>query len=78
MLDADLVQEQVDPPCDHWCASGHKAPLLFRRDGPNSLEEPTRFYSVKGHGINGIYCELCLIVAHHMGMLKKQGLLSKE
>ena len=77
MMEADLIQEEVDPPLEHWCCSGHNAPLLFRRTGPDGPLEPTKFFLVKGHGINGIYCELCLIVAHHMSKLQKQGLIDK-
>jgi hypothetical protein len=78
MFDADLVQDEVDPPLQHWCCSGHYAPLMFRRSGPSSVEEPTRFFHVKGHGIDGIFCEPCLIVAHHISNLQKQGLIGKE
>lgn len=63
---ADLVQREVDPPKNRWCCSGHEAPLMFRRSGPESKEELTKFFQVSGHGINGIYCEPCLIIAHHM------------
>jgi hypothetical protein len=75
MLDADLTQKEVDPPLEHWCASGHCAPISFRRSGPDSLEEPTKFFHVTGHGIDGIYCEPCLIIAHHMSKIQKQGLV---
>ena len=77
-MDADLIQEEVDPPHEYWCASGHQAPLMFRREGPDKPAEPTKFFSVRGKGINGVYCELCLIVANHMSKLQKQGLVSKE
>ena len=78
MLDADLVQEEVDPPLEHWCASGHNAPILFRRSGPDAPEEPTRFFHVKGHSVDAVFCEPCLIVAHHMSNLQKKGLIGKE
>ena len=69
--DADLIQKEVDPPSNHWCASGHKAPDLFRRSGPGSMKEPTKFFHVAGHGIDGIYCEPCLIIAHHIAKEEK-------
>lgn len=72
-LEADLVQREVDNPCDNWCASGHRAPALFRRSGPGSAEEPIRFFHVTGHGISGIYCEPCLIIAHYMARQQKEG-----
>jgi hypothetical protein len=62
MFDADLTQREVEAPCGHWCASGHAAPLLFKRS--DGTEGPTRFFHIIGHGIDGVYCELCLIVAH--------------
>lgn len=74
-LEADLTQREIDCPHNRWCCSGHIAPLLFKRSGPNSLEEPTKFFMVTGNGIKGIYCELCLIVAHYMAKCKKQGLI---
>jgi hypothetical protein len=66
LFDVDLTQKEVNPPHDRWCCSGHEAVPFFKRNGPNSKDEPTRFFLVTGSGINGIYCELCLIVAHHM------------
>lgn len=74
-LVADLIQKEIDPPCNKWCCSGHVAPPLFRRSGPESLEEPTRFFMVTGNGINGIYCEICLIIAHHRARCIKEGLI---
>jgi len=71
MFTADLTQREVDPPANNWCASGHCAPLLFRRSGPGSPEEPTKFFHVSGHGINGIYCEPCLIIARWMSKQTK-------
>jgi hypothetical protein len=77
MLQVDLEQEQVEAPLGNWCASGHQAPSVFRRLGPNSMAEPTRFFLIKGHGINGIYCEPCLAIANHMAKLKKQGMIKE-
>lgn len=73
MLDFDLVQEEVEPPFNRWCCSGHVAPETFKREGPNGVAMPTRFFRVSGKGVNQIVCELCLIVANHMAKLKKQG-----
>ncbi len=75
MLEADFEQEEVETPLNHWCASGHQAPETFRREGPGTPELPTRFFLVKGHGMQGIYCEPCLAIAHHVARLKKKGLV---
>ena len=74
MFDADVDEVQVDPPYNRWCASGHQAPEQFRRGGPNSPLEPTRFFMVtcKNKEINGIYCEPCLFIAHWMAQQKKK------
>jgi hypothetical protein len=68
---ADLIQKEVDPPINHWCATGHCAVLFFRRSGPGSVEEPTKFFEVTGHGISGIYCEPCLIIARWVAQQTK-------
>lgn len=73
MFIADLTQEEVETPRERWCAAGHQAAETFRRTGPDSPAEPTKFFLVTGHGIHGIYCEPCLVIAHHMAQLKKQG-----
>lgn len=75
LLDADIVIEQIDEHVGGWCDSGHKAPAQFRRAGPESTEEPTRFFHFRSASVNGIYCEPCLIVANHLANLKKQGKL---
>ncbi len=67
---ADLIQREVEAPFNKWCACGHVAPTLFKRNGPDSPEEPTRFFLVSGQGINNIYCEICLIVANFMSKNK--------
>lgn len=75
LLEADMVFEQILDPPNSFCASGHVAPTLFRRAGPESPEEPTRFFLVKHKDARGIYCEPCLIIANHVARLKKQGLV---
>jgi len=72
MLEADLSYRQVDPPSDMWCCSGHVAPSFFRRKGPDSPEEPTRFFSISGKNIKGIYCEICVIISRKMAKLKQK------
>ena len=72
MIDADLTQREVEPPSNHWCASGHEAPPLFRRSGPGGKEEPTKFFHVTGHGTDGTYCEICLTVAHWMAAQRRK------
>ena len=72
---ADIVISETDPPINGLCASGHKAPETFRREGPDSPELPTRFFHVHTPTLSGIYCEPCLIIANHTARLKKQGLM---
>lgn len=65
----DLTMELLPPeeePAGRWCASGHVAPPFFRRDGAASAAEPTRFLRVTGQGLNGVYCEPCVVVANGM------------
>jgi hypothetical protein len=64
-LKADLLQQEVDPPFERWCASGHNAPLFQKNDAP------IRFFLVEGNNIKGIYCELCLIIANHIAKQKR-------
>ena len=63
---------EVSAPFQNLCASGHCAPLLFRREGPTGPEELTRFYEVRGEAIYGVYCEPCLIIANHLARLKRK------
>ena len=64
ILKADLIQKEVDPPHNKWCACGHIASDTYRRAGPDSLAEPTRFFEVSDGNIRAIYCEPCLVIAH--------------
>lgn len=70
-LKADLTQKEVDPPFNRWCACGHYAPSFFKKDGPHS-GLPIRFFLVEGKEINGIYCELCLIIANWNSSINKR------
>lgn len=72
MFKADLTQTEVEAPITKWCACGHTAPEFYRRSGPDSPQEPIRFFHVIGKNINGIYCEPCLVIAHHVAKIKKQ------
>jgi hypothetical protein len=63
---ADITFAELAPPMDNWCDSGHFAPVEFRRSGPESLSERTRFFKVSGRGLKGTYCEPCLVIANHM------------
>lgn len=75
-LEADLVQKEVDPPVNGWCSCGHKAPPTYKRSGPDSPSEPTRFFLVTAKdGLSKIYCEPCLVIAHWMAQQKKRGLV---
>jgi hypothetical protein len=72
-LSFDISETEVDPPLGKWCASGHTAPETYKRSGPDSPPEPTRFFLVQVSDICGIYCEPCLVIANHISRLKKQG-----
>jgi hypothetical protein len=65
-LKPDLLQKEVDPPFNRWCASGHVAPLHQKN---NNI---IRFFLIEGHNISGTYCELCLIVANHIANQDKK------
>ena len=71
MFDADFIQREVDCPSNNWCSSGHIAPDLYRRNGPDSSQETIRFFQVSGKNIEGIYCEICLVIAHWMAKKKR-------
>jgi len=74
--EVDLEQREIDPPTNRWCSCGHEAPAMFRRSGPNSPQEPTRFFMVSNKdGFLGNYCEMCLVIAHHIAQCKKKGLI---
>ena len=68
----DLSIKEIPAPITKYCCSGHMVPEMFRREGPDSPEEPTKFFQVTGKGINGIYCEPCLIVANYISQQKKK------
>lgn len=69
-LKEDLLIKEVTP-LNSWCCSGHFAPNKFKREGPTQPEEPTKFFHVIGNNIDGIYCELCLIIANYISKQKK-------
>jgi hypothetical protein len=71
MLDADIIQEEVDAPSNNWCCSGHYAASVFKRAGPKSNPEPTKFFKVTTKDHSGIYCEPCLIIARWLAKNKK-------
>lgn len=74
-FDIDISETEVDAPFNKWCASGHVAGETYRRSGPDSPAEPTRFFLVQANDIHAIYCEPCLVVANYISRLKKQGLI---
>jgi hypothetical protein len=66
---ADLVIKQVPSPQNNWCKSGHEV--------KNKLGEDVevRFYQVtskKKPAVDGVYCELCLVIANSMANSKKK------
>ena len=75
MLDADFNAVEVDCPIGNWCDSGHRAPELFGRNGPDTDPLPMRFFMVNGKALKGTYCELCLMIANKLAQNKKQGLI---
>lgn len=64
----DLIYDEVIEHPTRWCSCGHLASELFKRDGVNATK--TRFFHVQGLGIDGIYCEPCLIVANYVAKKK--------
>jgi hypothetical protein len=67
-MQADFNIKQVENPTDNRCDSGHVPPESFLV-GQERI--PTRFFSVNGKGIHGIYCELCLTVANYVAKQNK-------
>lgn len=64
-----MTVKEVLPPAGLYCRSGHTAPKQFRRAGTQAPEEPTKFFQVTCSdypGVEGVYCEPCLIVANAM------------
>lgn len=66
-MKADITIKQTDNPINNQCATGHIAERTFFIDGK---EKETRFFSISGKSINGIYCESCLIAANQMKQRK--------
>jgi hypothetical protein len=67
--DTQFGAKEVAPPTQNWCHSGHFAPEVFAREGAGTEALPMRFFSVgatSDPGVNGIYCEACLIIANAM------------
>ena len=75
----DFSAKEVLQPPRRWCKSGHEAPATFRRDGPQGEDLPTRFFHVatKNREINGVFCELCLIVANAVSRQDKMKITVK-
>ncbi len=76
----DITQNEIPRPIDNRCDGCENPALEFKRQGPGSEPQPTRFYKVTADSINGIYCEPCLVVAHYIAGLKrkvKQGKIGK-
>jgi hypothetical protein len=73
MFKADATYAEVTA-LDLWCDCGHYAKPEFRREGPDSLPEPTKFFKVstEKHGVLGTYCEPCLIVANYAAKHKRK------
>ena len=70
----DLIIREIPTPITYWCSSGHSAPNTFHRSGRDKPAERTKFFHVSGSGdIDGIYCELCLIVARYISQEKQKG-----
>jgi hypothetical protein len=72
--DAQLVFRAVDAPLTGWCSSGHRVDPkgLWSREGPGGLMEPIRFFQASGKGLDGIYCEPCLVVANALARENKK------
>ena len=76
--EAQLVFRAVDAPLTGWCSSGHRVPPpsdpkgLWSREGPGGPMEPIRFFQASGKGLDGIYCEPCLVVANALAQENKK------
>jgi len=78
MLGITITYKEVDPPDDWLCDCGHTAPELFKRDGAGAAAFPTKFFKVKSkNGLNGTYCEPCLIVINYLAHQKKKKKVEK-
>lgn len=71
MLAADIVQNETKAPHNRVCRSGHVVPVeaLY-------LKRMVRFFSVtsiKQPSLNGVYCEICLVLAHAKANQNKRG-----
>jgi hypothetical protein len=63
----DLTLKEVNAPQNLWCASGHRTVETWSREGPGTPACPTRFFRVssdKNPNVNGVYCEVCLVIAN--------------
>ena len=66
MLAADLTQKEVDAPPDRYCSSGHNLGVLAAY-----RNKPVRFFQVSGKGVDGVYCEPCLVLANYVARRKR-------
>ena len=72
---AEAIFKEIDDPHDRWCDSGHEAPVTFKRAGPGSPAEPTKFFRVNVKGKDhGVFCEPCLVVANALASKKRKEL----
>ena len=65
-MKVDIVIKEMDVPNDKYCSSGHVAPDTYKRNGPDSKDEPIRFFQICGNNIFGNYCEPCLVIANYL------------
>lgn len=72
MMDADLTQEEVNPPEKNWCSSGHSAPAEWEREGAGKPKQPMKFFRITGHGMNAVFCEACIVVARWAASERKK------
>ena len=73
MFDADFVANEIKHPLNKSCkgctARGAKPPVSWEREGVGKGLEETRFFQINSQGnpgVNGQYCEPCLVVARAM------------
>jgi hypothetical protein len=72
MIRADITFSEVDVPDNLMCECGHKAPIEFKRNGPDSESMPIRFWHMKGNGVNKIICEPCMILVNYLAAQKRK------
>lgn len=65
-MEQNITFKEVEIPNNYQCDSGHKAPKLYKRNGPESDLLPIRFWHMTGCGINKVICEPCMTIINYL------------